>query len=481
MIVKKEAINGAIWTSIATLIISISQVLRLSILARYLDKSDFGLVAIIGFVLGLTQVFGDLGFSVAIIHKNKVSIKEFNSVYWAQFFLYLLLYVALFFSSKIVADFYNDSFLQILIPIAGLDIIFWGVGKLYDTLLQKQLKFKTIAIRNIISSFLSLLVAFFLAILDFGVYSLIFSTLFYSAFNNIWNFIAGQNSIKINFHFSLSEVKQFFSIGIYKTGAQILDYFSGKVDILIIGKILGPELLGVYNLAKEIVIKIIAIFQIISSKVSLPLFAKYQNDLSLLKGLYVNLISLITFIVFPICAFLLIFSKLIVFYLYGSNYYEVAGIMPLFAILIMINSISSPEGIIASSTGNTKLDFHWTIIRVILTTITVIITSFISINSVVIGQIIVSLFGFYYVWKYIIYKIINLEFPDYIKSFFKSFVLAIITILILYCVVNGNYFNIKNELYQLVVYGLLFISVYIVLLSLIMKKDLHNYKKLFLK
>lgn len=86
MNIKQQAIFGAKWTTISTLTTAVIQVLRLSILARFLDKSDFGIVAILTFVLGLTNTFADLGFSAAIMHKQELSRNEFASLYWIQMF-----------------------------------------------------------------------------------------------------------------------------------------------------------------------------------------------------------------------------------------------------------------------------------------------------------------------------------------------------------------------------------------------------------
>ena len=76
--VRKQAIKGAQWMSISTVTTSIVQILRLSILTRFLEKSDFGIVAIITFILGLTFTFTDLGFSSAIMYKQGLTRKEFN-------------------------------------------------------------------------------------------------------------------------------------------------------------------------------------------------------------------------------------------------------------------------------------------------------------------------------------------------------------------------------------------------------------------
>ena len=84
--------SGFGWTSISTIVNGLTQVLRLSILSRFLTKEDFGIVTIITFILGLTQVFSDLGFSAAIMSEKQLKGNSFNAVYWAQFFLYFSLF-----------------------------------------------------------------------------------------------------------------------------------------------------------------------------------------------------------------------------------------------------------------------------------------------------------------------------------------------------------------------------------------------------
>lgn len=61
---------GLGWTTLSTIVTGVTQILRLSILARFLNKEDFGVVAILTFVLGLTQVFSDLGFSASIMSEK---------------------------------------------------------------------------------------------------------------------------------------------------------------------------------------------------------------------------------------------------------------------------------------------------------------------------------------------------------------------------------------------------------------------------
>ena len=67
---RKQLVSGAKWTTLSTFITATVSLLRLSILTRILDKSDFGIMAVLTFIVGLTQTFADLGFSAEAITKT---------------------------------------------------------------------------------------------------------------------------------------------------------------------------------------------------------------------------------------------------------------------------------------------------------------------------------------------------------------------------------------------------------------------------
>lgn len=139
---KKLIISGLGWTTISTITNGLVQILRLSILSRYLTKEDFGLVAILTLILGLTQVFSDMGFSAAIMSQKKIENRVFLSLYWLQFGVFVLMMLAISLCSPIIANYYDSPILLILVPIMMSELFFVSLGKLYDTVLQKTWSFE---------------------------------------------------------------------------------------------------------------------------------------------------------------------------------------------------------------------------------------------------------------------------------------------------------------------------------------------------
>lgn len=132
--------------------------------------------------------------------------------------------------------------------------VFTAFGKLYEAVLQKNFQFKIIAVRNITSNILSLLLAVVMAIMGCGIYTLVFSTLFGTLILAIWNFIIGQKHIKLQFHCSIREISPLVKIGLYQTGTSIVDYFCSKLDVLIIGKCLEWKYFVYITYAKNLFI-----------------------------------------------------------------------------------------------------------------------------------------------------------------------------------------------------------------------------------
>ena len=73
MDIKKTFIGGIKWTSFSSVLTSIIQIIKISILSRILDKSDFGLMAIVLIVMGFVRIFLDLGLNTAVIHKQNIN------------------------------------------------------------------------------------------------------------------------------------------------------------------------------------------------------------------------------------------------------------------------------------------------------------------------------------------------------------------------------------------------------------------------
>lgn len=452
---RKVVVFGVKWTTLSTIITTFVTLLRLVILTRILDKADFGIVSILIFVVGLTQTFSDLGFSSAIMYKKDLSQEEFSSLYWLQLIVFTILYVLISVCSPLVSSFYNEDQLTILLPIILTELIMCGIGKLYETVLQKEFCFKTIAIRNIISSLLSLVLAVVLAFRGYGVYSLVYSTLFNALILNLWNFIYGQRLLKLKFHISLKSTLPLIKIGLYQTGTNVIDYLAGKLDVLLMGKFLGMENLGIYTLAKELLVKIFSIINSIANKVLLPVYAKLQDDTESLSKTYLRSIRTLSFITFPILMAFGVFSDSIIDLLYGEKFAEAAPLVLILVFPYMGSAINNPIGSLTIAKGRTDISFYYTIIRLVISLPIVWLTSSISMICLAYGQFFLMIPGFLLVYYMMIRVYLKVSLKTYIQSFSKNLISTLGFACCISLLLKINPFSLETSWQIVLVYGII--------------------------
>ena len=81
MSVRGQVTKGVKWTTISTVVLAAATILKISVLTRFLDKSDFGLMALVTFFMGFMQLFNDMGLTSAILHKQDITKREYASLY----------------------------------------------------------------------------------------------------------------------------------------------------------------------------------------------------------------------------------------------------------------------------------------------------------------------------------------------------------------------------------------------------------------
>ena len=74
--IKKMVFRGVKWTGLASFANIFFSMVKISILTRYLNSSDFGLMAIVVLIVGFLEVFITSGLVTSVFHKRNISKKE---------------------------------------------------------------------------------------------------------------------------------------------------------------------------------------------------------------------------------------------------------------------------------------------------------------------------------------------------------------------------------------------------------------------
>lgn len=430
---KKQALKGTLWTSISAAARALIQILRLAILTRFLEKSDFGLVAIVVLVVGLGHALTDLGVSASLFSTAEISKKQYSSLYWVSMILSVLMYLALIAVTPLVSKFYHLKELNNLIPVMGLELIFATMGRQFRVFREKALEFRLLAVVDIISLLCSLMVAYILAVKGAGVYSLIISALFTSFSAGVMLIISGLKTHPLALYVNIREDKKFYKIGFYQTGSQLLEYLASQIDILLIGKLVSVSELGIYNLIKQLVQKAALIINPVITGVTIPVLAKLQQDLANLKEKYLKSLHAISFVNFAIYGLLAIIGREVLYFVYGPSYTSGSLILHILCIWGVFMSISSAAGAIVIVCGRTDLGFKNTMLKVLLNPVFVIVGSIYGMLGMVIAQALFAILFFCLNWRMVVYPIFKrLSLRRYLNTALPFCTVAVVIFTVLY-------------------------------------------------
>ncbi|HHT60930.1 MAG: MOP flippase family protein [Paludibacteraceae bacterium] len=456
---KQKTVSGLKWTTVATVNNTLVQILKLFILARLLEKSDFGLIAIVLMILGFTEIFSNLGLSIGLIHKQEVSQKQYSSVFWVNLSLSIVLYLFLVAMSPLFADFYAQNELKTLIPLMGVQLIINAFGKMFYTFKTKNLEFKFLSIVSIVGIYIGTIVTLWLAWRGYGVYSLVYGLLVQSLVTQVVYAVSGLKMYRILLYCNLREIMDLIKIGGFQVGTQVLDYVSNKLDIFLIGRFFGMELLGVYNLAKELIMKPIQVVNPIITNVATPSFAKFQDNLPMIQENYLKVIKLLSVFNFPIFICFAVFAEPIVLIIYGQGMMEVTAFVRILAFWGLFNSIGNPAGILMVAKGRTDLGFYWTVVRIVVMTVAMWLACQFTIFTVAYAQTLIAFAFLFLYWRMMVYNLSLIPLKRYIQSFLLPLLIVLIVGAGIYLVSLLSK-NIYFQLALIAVFGILVVAAY---------------------
>lgn len=421
MSLKHKTISGVIWNFSELMLRRGMSGLTTLILAWFLVPQDFGLLAMMTVFLSLSTVLVDAGFSQAIIRKQTLTERELNTAFYSNICISLLTYMGLFFCAPLIAAFYQQPELEALIQVAGLAILFNAITMVQQALLNRSLKFKLLLQISLPAAFLSGLLAILLAYYGAGVWALIaqvissafFTMLFYWRLK-IWRPVL---------QFGWSEFRELFSFGGFLLLEQLSRVPFKNMYVIVIAKIYSSSIAGLYFFADKI--RDLLLQQLVASveKVTYPALSQVNNDIKKLKNGYRQIISLTTFLVFPVLIFFAALVDVVFELLLPEAWSPASQYLQLMCLASLMNPINALNLNILKVKGRSDLFFYLGIIKKVTAIVIFLITYQYGIKAIIFGQIINSVLG-YIPNSYYSKKLVEYSVKEQLKDFIPALSLA---------------------------------------------------------
>ena len=176
---KEKTAKGLLWGGLNSTVQQLLGIVFGIILARRLNQSDFGMIAMITIFQLIGNDLQNSGFKVALANLRQPTDRDYNSVFWFNILMGGSLYILLFLCAPLIASFYHIPSLTPLARYAFLSIVFASFGTAQSAWLFKNLRAKQQAKAGMMAVLISSSVAVVMAYMGFAYWALATQTNLY--------------------------------------------------------------------------------------------------------------------------------------------------------------------------------------------------------------------------------------------------------------------------------------------------------------
>ena len=345
------AVRGMKWTTAATVFTAVMQIGYTAVMARLLPPAAFGLVAMTGVVLRFGSYFAEMGLGHALVQRLSIDRDDVRATFTASLGLGLAVAGLAWLGAPLAVFFLKNEAVLPLVRVQALGFIVVGLGATATSLLRREMRFDAIAKVEVVAYVLGYgVVGVGLAWQGAGVWSLVVASLAQQLFAAVGSYLVVRHPL--HFIFQRAPYARLFSYGGRTSAVGFLEFINGNLDTLLIGRLLGSALLGIYNRAYMLLYLPMYFLTNSLARVAFPAFSKIQDDLPRVRTLYLAGSTLIATLVLPLCAGVAVAAPELVAVLLGPRWAASVPVLRVLCIAIPLSMTTLLAGVVADARAN---------------------------------------------------------------------------------------------------------------------------------
>lgn len=441
------------------------------VMARLLSPSDFGITALPAVFMAIASTIQDGGLANALIRKKEVTNKDLSTTFYYSICLGVVLYLTLFLSAPLIADFYHTPILVSLIRVTAIGFLYSPLITPQNILLRRRLDFKTLTKISLVTRVFGATVGIVMAYVGYGVWSLVISNLLAGMFALLIAWLVVRWLPK--YGWSKESFKYLWGYGNKIMFSAIIENLYSNIAPVFIGKYYSPAQLGIYNRAQGYASMPSQNITGAINNVSFPVLSKMQDDTEKLAYNYRRMLRLSAFVIFPIMLMLSALARPLVITMITEKWEHSIIFLQIMCFSMMWYPIHAINLNLLMVKGRSDLFFRLEIIKKITGISILSITLPMGLVPFCYGGIFSSMVALI-INTYYTGKLIHIGYIKQMKDLLPIFSLSMFVWIVIHI---SNYF-ISNYIVQLIVGGSVGLIVYLGFAFLFKFDELNDVKYL---
>ena len=347
------AVSNSKWAAVGQVARISSQLANVFILARILPPSDYGLMAMAGVATNLALLLRDMGTAAAVVQKDDLDHHIINAVFWLNVAMGLTIAILLLITSPLIAHAFKTPALVGVLCSLVITFPLSSTSAVHQALLERNSKFKQLALIDVTSAVLSMTAAIVAALYGLGVYSLVIQAVLSAGLATLFLWL--NSPWRPTRDVQVSRLKELFGFSSNMAGFQLVSYFFRNADSMVVGRLLGSTLLGFYSIAYKIMLMPVQNITWVATRAIFPVMSRQQNDIPAMAQLYLSTVRTISFLSAPIMAGIFALRHDFVQLALGAQWGVVATLLSIMTPIGYLQSVNGASGPVFMAQGKTSI------------------------------------------------------------------------------------------------------------------------------
>jgi O-antigen/teichoic acid export membrane protein len=397
---------------------------RYVILARILAPDQFGLMALVMVAASALEALTEVGIKQSVIQNKRGADPEYlNVAWWFQAVRGMGLFAFAFLAAPWISSFYERPELLRLLRVAFLAVLFRGFISPRAYVLEKQYRFGVVVFLIQGSGILGAVITIVSALIIRNVWALVIGFVSEFAIMCVLSYVFVPFLPRFKMERGcLGELME-FARGMF--GVPVLTMIAFETDVLVLGKVVTKDELGMYYLAMTLVLLPITLFGRVITPILLPAFSEKQDDREALRRVLLRVVRSTAVFTVPLVAFMASCAGGVLAVVYGSEYAAVTIPCTVLCLLIVCRTQAPIFNSAYLAVGQPRMNRRFVVLRA------AIVGGLIYpaiIHFGLLGAAVVAVLGnsisllMQVFWSR---RIVDLEFRAYARCFLPGLVLAL--------------------------------------------------------
>jgi O-antigen/teichoic acid export membrane protein len=361
--VSKLAKQGVFYNVIVRFGNTFTQFIGGLILVRLLEPSDFGIMQLGWLIIGFATKFGEFGFNMGLIQRNKpVRAEHVNTLFVLDISFKIALWVIALALTPFLANFFHEPRLMTILPVFAFYMVVECFTTSPATILQRNMDFKGFSQVMAIDRTAQMIAAITLAALGFGVWSLVIAEF-------CGEILSALRAIQLTgwrprLQYDREARRELFGYGTWIFIRNLFRYLSDNVDYFVIGRMLDSQQLGFYAKAFELMKLPRKRISRALNSVVFPAFSKVQDQPERIKNGFEKLVLSVSLVAYPIQVGMLMVAPAFVYVVMGEKWASTITCLQImcFAGVLrsldpFLNSVITTGGFVRYSASRRAIEF----------------------------------------------------------------------------------------------------------------------------